>query len=116
MGTNSTVVLGKPSRLRPLDKGVHNMLVAGLLEIDCELVVLDGPHRPVAEFLVEHAVADREAADPLDLPAAPRRRGALDQKRPARRLCLVPIGTPAWRDARRPSAGPIGCRASPGRI
>ncbi len=57
---------------RALDKGVHDLLVAGVLEIDRQLVVLDRAHRAVAEFLVEHPVADGEAADPADLLAAPR--------------------------------------------
>src|SRR5207249_1371947 len=43
---------------RALDKGVHDLLVAGVLEIDRQLVVLDRPDRAVAELLVEHAVAD----------------------------------------------------------
>ena len=52
---------------------------------DRELVVLDRGDRAVAEFLVEDAVADREAADPADLLAAPRRRGAARSARRPRR-------------------------------
>src|SRR4051812_28551402 len=53
------------------DEGVHDLLVAGLLEVDGELVVLDGAYRAIAEFLVEDAVAHREPADPADFLPAP---------------------------------------------
>src|SRR5258706_15305297 len=57
---------------RALDKGVHDLLVAGMLEIDLETVIFDLPDGAVAEFLMEHAVADREAANLRHLPAAHR--------------------------------------------
>src|SRR5579872_1429172 len=39
---------GCPSKSRALDEGVHHLLVAGVLEIDFELVVLDRLDDPVA--------------------------------------------------------------------
>src|SRR5205823_14783066 len=95
-----------------LDKGVHDLLVAGMLEIDVEPVVLDLADRAVAEFLVKRAVADREAADLWHFLAAQWHARAFDQQRlaaGAAHLRLVPgaaptrrRGGPAWR---RPSAG-----------
>src|SRR5229473_3106 len=74
---------------RALDKGVHDLLVAGVLEIDRQLVVLDRAHRAVAEFLVEHPVADGEAADLADFLAARRRAAAFDQER--RSPCIARV-------------------------
>src|SRR5216683_3234097 len=91
---------------RALDKGVHDLLVAGVLEIDRQLVVLDGAHGAVAEFLVEHPVADGKAADLADFLPAVRSAGALDQERApriARVPRLLPCGTPTGR--RRGPAG-----------
>src|ERR1700757_3275937 len=45
---------------RPLDKTVHHLLLAGLVEGDGELVAVDLHHMAVAEFLVEDAVVERE--------------------------------------------------------
>src|SRR6266851_627745 len=86
---------------RALDKGVHYLLVAGVLEIDRQLVVLDRAHGAVAEFLVEHAVADGKAADLADFLAARRRAAAFDQERRppciARIARVFPRGPPAGR-------------------
>ena len=41
-----------------LDIGVEDLFVAGVLETDCKLVVLDRGDHAVAEFLVKDAVAD----------------------------------------------------------
>src|SRR5471032_588680 len=46
--------------LRPLDKTIDHLLLAGLLERDGELVAVDLHHLAVAEFLVKHAIAERE--------------------------------------------------------
>src|SRR5207302_8898625 len=93
-----------------LDKGVHDLLVAGMLEIDVEPVVLDLADCAVAEFLVKHAVADREAADLWHFLAAQWHARAFDQQRlaaGAAHLRLVPgaapagrRGGPAWRRRR----------------
>src|SRR5262245_23950947 len=48
----------KGSRL--FDEAVHDLLLAGLVEIDRELVAVDLGHAAIAEFLVEHAHADAE--------------------------------------------------------
>jgi hypothetical protein len=58
----SIVNCGKGQRLRsrPLHKTIHHALFAGLVEGDGELVAVDVDDVAVAEFLVEHAVADRE--------------------------------------------------------
>jgi hypothetical protein len=45
--------------LRPLDKTIDHLLLAGLLERDGELVAVDLHHLAVAEFLVEHAVGQK---------------------------------------------------------
>src|SRR6516225_4274297 len=55
-----------------LDVGVHDLLVAGEVERDGKPVGLDLGDPAVAEFLVEDAVADGEAADRANLFAAPR--------------------------------------------
>src|ERR1700676_3824064 len=88
---------------RALDKGVHHLLVAGMLEIDRQLVVLDRAHRAVAEFLVEHPVADGKAADFADFLAARRRAPALDQERRPR-IARVPRALPCGAPARRGTA------------
>src|SRR5712671_7543467 len=85
---------------RALDKGVHDLLVAGMLEIDLKPVVFDLADGAVAEFLVEHPVADREAANLRDLAATQRHPRALDQQglaAGAAHLRLVPGRTPAGR-------------------
>src|SRR5246127_583541 len=52
---------GTPAdRSRPLDKTVHDLLLAGLVEGDGELVAVDLHDMAVAEFLVEDAVVERE--------------------------------------------------------
>ena len=45
---------------RPLHKTIHHALLAGLVEMDGELVAVDGGDVAVAEFLVEDAGADGE--------------------------------------------------------
>src|SRR5215470_15711447 len=42
------------------DKTIHHLLLAGLVELDRELVAVDHDHVTVAELLVKHAVTDRE--------------------------------------------------------
>jgi len=44
----------------PLHEPVQHALLAGLVEIDGELVALDGDDVAVAEFQMKDAVADRE--------------------------------------------------------
>src|SRR6516164_2187528 len=68
-----------------LDVSVHHLLVAGNVEMNRELVVLDLGYRAVTEFLVEDAGADGEAAHLAHLLAAPRDRTAVDQQRATRR-------------------------------
>src|SRR5205823_10419591 len=83
-----------------LDKGVHDLLVAGMLEIDVEPVVFHLADRAVAEFLVEYSVADGEAADLWHLLAAQWYPGAFDQEwlaAGAAHLRLVPGSAPAGR-------------------
>src|SRR6185437_3863184 len=70
-------------RISLRDERVHHHLLAGLVEADGELVVLDGAHGAVAEFLVEDAVALGEAADAAQFVAAQRHRAALDDRRAA---------------------------------
>jgi hypothetical protein len=48
---------------RPLDETIHHALLARLVELDGELVAVDGGDVAVAEFLVEDAVAEREGGD-----------------------------------------------------
>src|ERR1700688_1760629 len=47
----------------PLHKRIHHALLAGLIELDRQLVAVDGSDVAVAEFLVEDAVAGREGGD-----------------------------------------------------
>src|ERR1700683_5848451 len=44
----------------PLHKTVDHLFLAGLFERDGELVAVDLHHLAVAEFLVKHAIAERE--------------------------------------------------------
>ena len=46
--------------LQLLHKTIHHALFARLVEGDGELVAVHGDHVAVAEFLVKHALADRE--------------------------------------------------------
>src|ERR1700730_11975265 len=46
--------------LDPLHETIDHLFLAGLLARDGELVAVDLHHMAVAEFLVEHAVIDRE--------------------------------------------------------
>src|SRR5687767_6995391 len=48
----------------PRHKAVQHPLLAGLVEVDGELVALHGDDLPVAELLVEHPLAARVAAAP----------------------------------------------------
>src|SRR5205085_9896011 len=50
--------MGRSSR--PLHKTIDHLFLAGLLEGDGELVAVDLHDMAVAEFLVEHAVVERE--------------------------------------------------------
>src|SRR3954451_15663130 len=50
----------KFSRLHPLHETIDHLLLAGLLERDRQLVAVDLHHVAVAEFLVKHAVVERE--------------------------------------------------------
>ncbi len=44
----------------PFHKTIHHALLAGLVELDGQLVAVHGGDVAVAEFLMKHAVADRE--------------------------------------------------------
>src|SRR6202451_3152652 len=44
----------------PLHKTIHHPLLPGPIELDRQLVAVDGGDDAVAEFLVEDAVAERE--------------------------------------------------------
>src|SRR6267142_2357680 len=46
--------------LRPLHETIDHFLLPGLLERDGELVAVDLHHVAVAEFLVKHAIVERE--------------------------------------------------------
>ena len=48
------------ARSHPLHKTIHHALLAGLVEMDGQLVAVDGGDVAVAEFQVKHALADRE--------------------------------------------------------
>ena len=53
-----------PRRLsHPLHKTIHHALLAGLVELNRQLVAVDGGDVAVAEFLVEDAVAEGEGGD-----------------------------------------------------
>ena len=43
-----------------LHKTIHHALFAGVVELDGQLVAVHGGDVAVAEFLVKHALADRE--------------------------------------------------------
>jgi hypothetical protein len=47
----------------PLHKTIHHALLAGAVELDRQLVAVDGGDVAVAEFLMKHAVAEREGGD-----------------------------------------------------
>src|SRR5262245_45863932 len=47
-------------RSHPLDEGIHHALFARAVEQYRQLVAVDGGDVAVAEFQVEHAIADRE--------------------------------------------------------
>jgi hypothetical protein len=47
----------------PFHEAVHHTLFSGLVEREGELVAVDGDDVAVAEFLVKHALADREIGD-----------------------------------------------------
>ncbi len=53
--------LSSPSH--PLHKTIHHPLLPGPVELDRQLVAVDGGDVAVAEFLVEDAVAGREGGD-----------------------------------------------------
>src|SRR5438270_3470619 len=72
-------------RSRVLDEGVHDLLVAGDVEMDRELVVFDRDDRAVAEFLVKHPFADGKAADPAQFLTALRHRARIGEQGAARR-------------------------------
>src|SRR6188508_2937220 len=48
-------------RSAALDEAVHHLLLPRLVEIDSELVAVDLGDAAIAEFLMEHAHADRES-------------------------------------------------------
>src|SRR5262249_39848100 len=50
-------------RSHPLHETIDHPLLPRLVELDGELVAVDGGDVAVAEFLVEDAVADREVGD-----------------------------------------------------
>ena len=49
-----------PDLSHPLHKAIHHALLPRLVEIDGQLVAVDGGNVAVAEFLVEDAVAEGE--------------------------------------------------------
>jgi hypothetical protein len=51
----------RPSR--PLHETIHHALLAGLVELNGQLVAVDGGDVAVAEFLMEDAVAEGEGGD-----------------------------------------------------
>ena len=50
----------------PLHEGIQHALLAGLVEIDGQLVAVDRADAAIAEFLVEDALADRIVAGAAD--------------------------------------------------
>jgi hypothetical protein len=52
-----------PARSRSLDETVHNVLLAGFVELDGELVAVYGDNVAVAELLVKDPVAESEGGD-----------------------------------------------------
>src|SRR5882757_6327019 len=66
--------------LSPLHKTIDHLLLAGLLEGNGELVAVDLDHVAVAEFLVKHAVVEREFGNRA---SGFRDQFALDHHRPA---------------------------------
>jgi len=48
------------SASHPLHETIHHALLAGFVEVDGQLVAVDGGDVAVAEFLVEDAVAEGE--------------------------------------------------------
>ena len=72
----STVAIGS----RPLDEAVDDLLLAGLVEGDGQLVAIDPDHFAIAELLVKHAVAEREFGG---CSGGLRDQLALDRQRPA---------------------------------
>src|ERR1700736_5664070 len=59
----SRSMLTEVGRLHPLHEAIHHALLAGLVELDGELVAVDRGDVAVAELEVEHAVADREGGN-----------------------------------------------------
>src|SRR5262245_19251302 len=53
VGTRSV----SPTPSHPPHPAIERLLLAGLVEQDCQLVALDRDHVAVAEFLMEHALA-----------------------------------------------------------
>src|ERR1700704_5135123 len=62
METRSRLLRGR-TFLHPLHEAIHHALLAGLVELDGELVAVDRGDVAVAELDVEHAVADREGGN-----------------------------------------------------
>src|SRR5687767_317841 len=56
-----------PSRSRPLDEAVEDAFLAGLVEVDGELVAVHPDDLAIAEFLVENALARGEGAGTLGI-------------------------------------------------
>src|ERR1700736_1608697 len=56
----SRSMLTEVGRLHPLHEAIHHALLAGLVELDGQLVAVHRGDIAVAELEVEHAVADRE--------------------------------------------------------
>src|SRR5262249_44935117 len=99
-GAKPATRLGRARRRsHPLHKTIHHPLLARLVELDGELVAIDGGDVAVAEFLVEDAVADREVGngaggfgDELAFGGERKARPRLAAAACARASCLTPTG------------------------
>ena len=93
--------------LSGFDEGIDHALLAGAVEIDGELVAVDGRDGSGAEFLVEHALAAGEAGLAAD--DAPGDQLALDGQRLAGRA-VARVGVFAVR------LGPLPARRAVGGV
>ena len=63
MTADKSIFILKKSHSHPLHERIHHALLSRAVELDGELVAVDGGDVAVAELLVEHAVAGREGGD-----------------------------------------------------
>ena len=80
----------------PLHETIDDALLAGAVELDRQLVAVDGRDVAVAEFLVKDAVAEREGGDST---GRLRHQLALDGERQATRAA-TPLPNPSPRGGR----------------